>query len=262
MHIGIVGHGVVGKHLERLFRVGDRDLVIYDKLLKPRQQAQRKQAINQCDLVFVSVPTPSCPTGECDTSVVEEVVDWIMPPICIKSTIGPGTTDRLIARTGKSIVFSPEYVGETPFHRYSDDRAPDLVVAGGISRDRERVLRAYRAVLGPEPHYFGTDAITAELSKYMENCFFAAKVAFVAQFYLLASAFGADFTQMREIWVADSRVGRSHSTVLNQLGFDGKCLPKDLSAIIASASLRGAPVDLLKAIRTFNNAVNDRDTAP
>jgi UDPglucose 6-dehydrogenase len=76
----------------------------------------------------------------------------------------------------------------------------DVVAVGGRRDTAELVVNIYTQVLGPEPVYIITDAVTAELAKYMENCFFATKVAFVAQFLLLAQSFGADFTTMREIW--------------------------------------------------------------
>jgi UDPglucose 6-dehydrogenase len=259
MSIGIVGYGVVGRHLAQIFELGNEPVIIYDKYLEPYSGIERKEEINSCRLVFLAVPTPAGTDGSCDISAVEEAVSWISSPMCIKSTIPPGTTDALRVKTRKPIVFSPEYVGETPFHKYRTLQIPELVVVGGESEICSLTTAAYRNILGPEPQYFETSAVTAELSKYMENCFFATKVSYVAQFFQLAEHFGADFTQMREIWVADSRVGRSHSTIINGLGFGGRCLPKDLSAIISQATKLGAPVQLLKAIQSFNESVRNPD---
>ena len=87
------------------------------------------------------------------------------------------------------------------------------------------------------------------------------KVAFVAQFLLLAQSFGADFTTMREIWAADTRIGRSHSTVVGSPGFAGRCLPKDLSAILVAAKIAGCKPQLLEAVDAFNRSLRD-DLAP
>ena len=250
--IAVIGHGVVGRHLVRTFRASCADVVVYDRDSKRCPRHVTRDDVNRCDLVFVAVPTPSLPAGQCDLSAVEDVVGWLSPPICLKSTVIPGTTDRLIQQTGKQIVFSPEYIGETPFHKYRASESPDLVVVGGTRRTRDLFLDLFRARFGPEPHYFGTEAITAELAKYMENCFLATKVAYVAQFYLLARRLGVDFTQLREIWVADTRIGRSHSSITGSLGFDGRCLPKDLSALIAFAIDKGIPHGLLESVLTFN----------
>jgi UDPglucose 6-dehydrogenase len=253
--VGIVGLGVVGKVHQEAFQAADIETVVFDKYDARYSRQEQAAAVNDCTLVLVSVPTPSRPDGSCDLSAVEEVVGWVNKPMCIKSTIPPGTTDRLIAKTGKQIVFSPEYTGETTFHLHKSRLSKDIVAVGGRRDTADLVINLYTQILGPEPVYVITDAITAELAKYMENCFFATKVAFVAQFFLLAQTFGADFTTMREIWAADARVGRSHSTVVGSPGFSGRCLPKDLSAILVAARLAGCKPELLEAVDLFNKSL-------
>jgi UDPglucose 6-dehydrogenase len=211
--------------------------------------------INDCDLVFVCVPTPSR-DGHCDISAVEEVVSWVKAPTCLRSTVLPGTTRRLITEYHESITCSPEYVGETVFHPSRTQPIPSFVIVGGDAPHTGRVVEILQQLLGPLPRYFITDPTAAELAKYMENCFLATKVAFVAQFYILASYFAVDFQQVRELWLADDRIGRSHTAVIGELGFGGRCLPKDLEAIITAARAGpGAP--LLEAVQLFNNAVRN-----
>jgi UDP-glucose 6-dehydrogenase len=100
----------------------------------------------------------------------------------------------------------------------------------------------------------------------MENAFLATKVAFVNQFYDLAQAFGVSFNELREIWLADERIGRSHTIVTEERGYRGRCLPKDMAAIIHEArKYGGAP--LLEAIDRYNDEVcrradEKRRTAP
>src|SRR5579875_1379457 len=256
MRVGIVGYGVVGRALERLFRAGGHHYVEYDKYKDHYTGEESKDAVNSAQLVFVAVPTPQDQDGACNLAEVEDVMSWVLPPVCLKSTVIPGTTKSLEERTGKKVAFSPEYTGETPFHMYRTREIPEVVAVGGNSEVCELVLSVYRKACGSEPHYFVADASTIELAKYMENCFLAAKVAFVAQFYLLAKQFGADFTMLREIWVADSRIGRSHSMVIDKPGYDGRCLPKDMRALIAAS---GAP--LLRAIDDFNTTLRGPDGA-
>lgn len=256
MNIGIVGYGVVGKALARLFgyEAGNPDLHIYDKLLPGMNDARSKAAIRTCDLVFVAVPTPEAPDGTCNISAVEEVVSWVSPPMCLKSTVLPGTVDRLVKRTGKRICFSPEYVGETKWHPWKGIESHGFVIVGGEKSLCDLVVRAYQAFLGPQVHYYMTDARTAELCKYMENSFLATKVAFVNQFYDLAQAYGVNFNELRELWLADERIGRSHTVVTEERGYRGRCLPKDIAAIIRAArAVGGAP--LLEAIDRYNDGV-------
>lgn len=256
MNIGIVGYGVVGKALAGLFgyEAGNPDVHIYDKLLPGMKDGRSRAAIQSCDLVFVAVPTPEAPGGTCDLSAVEEVVSWVSPPMCLKSTVPPGTVDRLIQRTGKRICFSPEYVGETKWHPWKGIESHGFVIVGGEKSLCDLVVRAYQAYLGPLVHYYMTDARTAELCKYMENSFLATKVAFVNQFYDLAQAYGVNFNELRELWLADERIGRSHTIVTEERGYRGRCLPKDMAAIIQAARQVGG-ASLLEAVHRYNEEV-------
>jgi UDPglucose 6-dehydrogenase len=256
MRIGIVGYGVVGKALARLFeyQAGNPEVRIYDKMLPGYDGAENKAAIQSCDLVFVAVPTPGSPDGSCDVSAVEEVVSWVTPPMCLKSTVPPGTVNRLVKATGKSICFSPEYVGETKWHPWKGIESHGFVIVGGEKSLCDLVVRTYQQFLGPLVSYYMTDAKTAELCKYMENSFLATKVAFVNQFYDLAQAFGVNYNELRELWLVDERIGRSHTIVTEERGYRGRCLPKDMSAIVhAAKQVGGAP--LLAAIDRYNDEV-------
>lgn len=256
MKLGIVGYGVVGKALARLFghEAGNPSLHIYDKHVPGMNDTRARDCIQACDLVFVAVPTPESADGRCDVSAVEEVVSWVRPPMCIKSTIPPGTVDRLVAETGKQICFSPEYVGETRWHPWKGIDAHGFLIVGGEKNVSDLVVRAYQEYLGPLVRYYLSDAKTTELCKYMENTFLATKVAFVNQFYDLAEAYGVKFTELRELWLADERVGRSHTIVTEERGYRGRCLPKDMAAILYEAKkFGGAP--LLEAVDRYNDEV-------
>lgn len=256
MKLGIVGYGVVGKALAKVFRHDDgpSDLVIYDKYVKGMNSSRQRAAVQKCDLVFIAVPTPEGPDGSCDLSVIEEVVSWTEPPMCVKSTVPPGTVDRLADETGKTICFSPEYVGETLWHPWKGIESHGFIIVGGEKEACRLVIQAYQQYLGPLPRYYITDAKTAELCKYMENAFLATKVAFVNQFYNLAEGFGVDYNELRELWLADERIARSHTIVTAERGYRGRCLPKDMASIInAARKVGGAP--LLEAVDKFNDEV-------
>ncbi len=256
MNIGIIGYGVVGRALAKVFgyESGNLHVRLYDKLLKGLNSPRHKAAIQACDVVFVAVPSPEAPDGSCDVTSVEEVVSWVTAPMCLKSTVPPGTVDRLLAATGKRICFSPEYVGETRWHPWKGIDSHGFVIVGGEKSLCDLVVRAYQEHLGPLVRYYMTDAKTAELCKYMENSFLATKVAFVNQFYDLAQAYGVNYNELREVWLADERIGRSHTIVTEERGYRGRCLPKDIAAIIQAAkTVGGAP--LLEAVDRYNDEV-------
>jgi UDPglucose 6-dehydrogenase len=129
-----------------------------------------------------------------------------------------------------------------------------FVIVGAPESLFDLVERAYKPALHPDTRIYRTTAIAAEICKYMENCFLATKVAFVNQFYDIAEAFHVDFQELRTLWLADPRIGESHTQVTGERGFRGRCLPKDISAmIVAMQPYGGAP--LLEAIRAYNDSV-------
>jgi UDP-glucose 6-dehydrogenase len=85
----------------------------------------------------------------------------------------------------------------------------------------------------------------------MENCFLATKVAFVNQFFDIAAALNVNFSELRELWLADPRVGSSHSSVTAERGFRGRCLPKDVSAMVAAMKPHGGAL-LMEAVMQYN----------
>ena len=253
--IAIIGMGYVGKAFSKF--VGDRYPVVgYDIA---DETPYPKESIDNCDLAVVCVPTPQTADGKCDTSILEEVIKKIETPlIMIKSTVAPGTTDKLRCTTGKHIVVSPEYIGESKYHNpvYKTMIDTPFHIVGGDSKDVRVVFEILETIAGPHCVYYSCTAIEAELIKYMENCFLAMKVAFVNQFYDIAAVYGADWYKVREGWLLDERIGRSFSLVFaNDRGFGGKCLPKDISAIIKATETVGYNASILRAVMEYNKKV-------
>lgn len=247
MRIGIVGVGHVGTMMNQLFT----DAYLYDE----PQKIGTKKEINECDIVFVCVPTPKGNEGQCDTSLVDYSLSWIeADTIVIRSTVPVGYTERLVVKTGKHILFQPEYYGETVAHPFSDPFNRSWITIGGRKEYYAPVICAYEQVFTSELQFKLVDSDTAELAKYMENSFLALKVTFCNEFYDIATALGVDYTELRETWLMDPRIGRSHTFVYPEnRGYGGSCLPKDISAIIFQSNQMGVNTDLLKSVVKRNN---------
>lgn len=248
--VGVVGGGVVGTAMVKLC---GPDTVVYDPYKE--ELAGNKRRINDCDTVFVCVPTPMSADGSCDTSIVEEAVAWIQAPLLIiRSTVAPGTTDRLCAKYHKHVVFQPEYLGETVAHVFGNMAEREFVVLGGTPEAVSRATDFYQNYYNSYVRFYTSDAMTAELCKYMENAFYAMKVTFVNEFYDIARAHGADYHLLRELWLADTRISRDHTFVYpDNRGFSGKCLPKDCNAIVHSSRQRGYEPEFMAACLKIND---------
>lgn len=246
--------GHVGREMRDLFG-RHAEIVTFDAAEHEDYPAQE---LSTCDLGIVCVDTPSGAGGTCDTGNVREAVSRLpVSRVLLKSTVAPGTTELLCSSTGKEICFSPEYVGESTYHNpYWPGGARDVpfVILGGQPSMRRWLIDLLLPVLGPTKVYFQCSALEAEIIKYMENSYFATKVSFVNEFSRICQVFGADWSTVREGWLLDPRIERMHTAVFaGSPGFSGKCLPKDLRAIIEAAAAAGYYPALLAEVLSSNH---------
>lgn len=247
MNIGIVGYGHVGQAMHKLFV----DALIYDKF----KNIGKTEEINECDTVFICVPTPQMDDCKCDTSIVDEIFEWLSVDLAIiRSTVPVGYTKAIAAKKKTDIVFQPEYYGETVSHPFSDLTNRAWLTFGGEKSAINKAIKTYKKVIDSDVHIVSVDSNTAELAKYMDNTFLATKVVFCNEFYNIATALDVDYNLLREVWLADYRIGRSHTFVYeDDRGFGGSCLPKDISAIISTAKELNVDVTLLEAVVKKND---------
>jgi len=229
MNILIVGYGNVGKHIYDEFNTLKPD--VYD----PNVLEYSMKKENRYDFAFICVPTDSLPDGSCDTSVVRKAVfETDADVIIIKSTMPPGTTDELIGVSGKRIVFSPEHYGVTQ-HCKADS---GFVILGGEKKLCSQIAQLYYRVKNGYYKILFTDAVTAELSKYMLNSFLALKVTFCNEFAVLAKIFDVSYPELRELFIADERVGSSHTFCYpDKPYYDSHCFNKDVAALVKFADM-------------------------
>lgn len=249
MKIGIIGHGHVGQAMNDLFK----DAIIYDE---PKKIGTRDE-INKCDIAFICVPTPMSKDGSCDTSIVENVVEWCRAKVLVlRSTIKIGFTDELKKKYKKRIVFQPEYYGETVAHPFANLSDRQWLSFGGDPKDVNLAIKAYQTVTNSNIHIYQAPAKEVEMAKYMENCFFATKVIFCNEMFDLCQKMKIDYNQVREIWIADPRIGRSHTFVYeDNRGYGGSCLPKDIASLQYQFNEEKIDSTLLNAVIKKNNLI-------
>ena len=237
----IVGYGNIGKHMENELRNAGT-IHIFDPI--------KGYELDNClyDIAFICVPTEMLSDGSCDTHIVDEVVDKVNATvIVIKSTIPVGHTDYLRGKTGKNIIHSPEYYGTTQHA----DPSPNFLVLGGDRDSCDKVAQLYYKIKNGSFRIYFTDSKTAELAKYMENCFLALKVTFCAEFATVAKEFGISYPQLREIFIADPRMGDSHTFIdPKQPFYSSHCLNKDIHGFIAQSD----KAHLMRAVLDINEA--------
>lgn len=250
--VAVYGYGYVGKAAYELLK-DEYELIVKDPGLGMNPS---EAELTEAELAVVCVPTPSLADGSCDTSIVAETVRTIPQQfVLIKSTVEPGTTNRLVQETGKHIVFSPEYVSESTYPNpyYKNMADTSFVVLGGPAAGRRKAIEYLQPVYGPMVQYFQCGAIEAELIKYMANVYSAMKVTFVNEMYDLSKRIGADWHLAREGWLLDKRIEPMSTMVFaDKRGYSGKCLPKDTLALARFAQRLDLELGLLNSIHNHN----------
>ena len=227
------------------------------------------QFVNTSDIIFVCVPTPMKDSGECDTSIVESVVSQISTIdrrkyVVIKSTVTPGTTERLSKDFSMTIGFNPEFLTEA--NAYNDFRNQRLIVIGaddqGLSAVVTQLYYEFNAKVNSHAHVIQRTTKEAELFKYLANCFLATKVIFANEFKILCDKIDVDYGRIAEVAMLDKRLGHTHWRAPGpdgQLGFGGSCFPKDTSALLAFADEIGTALWLLTEATYINEDLRLND---
>jgi len=263
--IGIIGRGFVGSAVEFGFSAQtgcDAVVRVYDKNPKLSLNSL-EETINQSDFIFLSVPTPSNVDGSINLDTLHEVLSSISEInnseniILIRSTIVPGTT-RLFAKEfpNLNLVFNPEFLTERSA-KY-DFINQSRFILGGDKTYTQQVASLFMWRFGNSIPIIETTFETAELIKYMNNCFFATKVSFLNEMKLISNKIGADWNTAIEGFVRDGRIGHSHLSVPGpdgKLGFGGSCFPKDIQAIINFAKILDIDLHTLKGVWQTNLSV-------
>lgn len=226
---GICGIGFVGGALKNLLEKKYK-VMAYDPY---KDFSCSREDINKCDTIFLCVPTPfSWESMDYDYSAIEDCLSWIDKDklVVIKSTVQPGTCEKMHKKYGHRIVSNPEFLRENT--ALEDMLNADRTVLGGHIDDCQQVADIYKEVYPFEMVYAFTTWNIAELTKIATNTFLATKVSFCNEIKEFCDKMGISYDAFKEIWLLDKRIGRSHTQVTKQGGFSGHCFPKDLNALI------------------------------
>ena len=270
MKIGIVGNGFVGSSVAFGFspQTGcDAEIKIYDK--DDTKSTHSLSETLESDFIFVSVPTPSNSDGSINLDIIYNCFSEMSMlnkrkdnVILLRSTVVPGTTRKLKNKfRNLNIVFNPEFLTErsAKFDFINQSR----FILGGKQSDVEKVAELYIDRFGSTTPVIKTNYETAEMIKYMNNCYFATKVSFMNEMYQIADANGVDWEMAVDGFIRDGRIGHSHLAVPGpdgKLGFGGSCFPKDVQAMINFAKKSGISPNVLKGAWETNLEVRpERD---
>lgn len=248
-----------------------RDVVKEGKLSATTDTAH---AVKSTDISLVCVGTPSKPNGSLDLGHVARVCEQIgaamadkseRHTVVIRSTMLPGSIESVAQpaiesasgkKAGKDfgLAVNPEFLREGT--SLKDFYAPPFTLIG--TDDEETAKLVSQLYHGIDAPVFTTSTKTAEMVKYVCNCFHALKVSFANEIGNICKALELDSHEVMNVFCADTKLNLSSYYLKPAFAFGGSCLPKDLRAVTYKAKELDVEVPLLTAISITNRLQIER----
>jgi len=217
--------------------------------------------VEDVEMIFLALPTPPGADGAADLKYVLGVAEELgkllkgYKVIVNKSTVPVGTADKVRAAIANNykgefdVVSNPEFLREGV--AVEDFMKPDRVVIGTTSERAKKLMSELYApyVRQGNPIIF-MDERSSELTKYAANSFLAMKISFMNEIAQLCEKMGADVDMVRRGIGSDERIGKRF--LFSGIGYGGSCFPKDVQALIKSATESTYDFKILKAVEQVN----------
>ncbi|MGI9053885.1 MAG: nucleotide sugar dehydrogenase [Ilumatobacteraceae bacterium] len=192
-------------------------------------------AVTDCDIAFLCVPTPQSADGSADLSYIEQAAREIAPVmpyesvVVNKSTVPVGSArvvERVLDRPDIKVVSNPEFLREGS--AVQDFLKPDRIVVG--STDQAAAIKVSSLYLGVAAPVIVTDPASAETIKYAANAFLATKLSFVNAVAAICEGVGADVNDVVLGLGYDKRIGQDF--LRPGPGWGGSCFRGDETLLV------------------------------
>lgn len=215
------------------------------------------------DLAMIAVGTPVGDDGDSDlsqlTGAMRQLSQWSDTDITVRSTLPPGTSERLPSLLGRSdgahLSTNPEFLRQGS--ALSDFEHPTRIIVGRYAETGAAHLAKLRQLYAPiSAPWLEVDVAAAELIKNVANGFLALKLSFVNEVAALSEEYGVDVDQVLGGIALDPRIGSSF--MRPGLGFGGSCLPKELQVLANAGRRQGLAMHVARAASLVNAEQQDR----
>lgn len=224
---------------------------------------QLNEAIQDAQIIFLALPTPPGENGSADLSYILGVADKLSflikdyKVIVDKSTVPVGTSEKVHNILAKhldeelfDVVSNPEFLREGV--AVDDFMKPDRVVIGTSSdRAREVMKQLYDPFVRQGNPILLMDERSAEMTKYAANSYLATRITFMNEIANLCEKLGANVDMVRIGMGSDSRIGKRF--LFPGVGFGGSCFPKDVQALMRTATENDYDFQILNAVLKVNS---------
>lgn len=247
INAGIIGCGVIGTALIDWLKTNNPGC----NLLLSDPPKNLNDNLENADIIFISIHIPTEIDGSQDLSVLKKIIKSCPDkPIFIRTTVLPGTCDKLSKELRKKVYFLPEFLSERSAMK--DFEEQPMIYTGEIALLKEVFLN--------KP-YIEMSSLEAEIAKYAHNAFGALKVTYFNGIYELTKKMNADYEKIRQGFLLSNYINQMHTSVPGpdgKFGYGGKCFNKDITAFCSFAEdIKIA--NLLKETINANKYYQSRD---
>jgi len=224
------------------------------------------EGMQGAEIAFIAVGTPMGDDGSADLkyvlAVAKEIGKNINKPLVVvdKSTVPVGTADKVKTtiqaeldtrgeQTDFYVVSNPEFLKEGA--AVEDFMKPDRVVIGASEElALEKMRQLYAPFFRTNDRFISMDIRSAEMTKYAANAMLATKISFMNEIANICERVGADVNNVRIGIGSDRRIG--YSFIYPGCGYGGSCFPKDVNALIKTASEYDYHPELIASVDGVN----------
>lgn len=218
--VGIIGCGFIGTALKTWL---DQNNPLVETRVSDPPKGMNDD-ISNCDAYFIQIHIPTEEDGTQDLTLLESILEDLPSdkPIWIRTTILPGTSEKLSKKLRKMVYHMPEFLTERTY--LEDFKWQPMVFTGDIDLLKK---------IFPGKKHIEMSSAEAEMSKYAHNVFGALKVTYFNCIYDLCQKNNLDYEKVREGVLGSTYINATHTKVPGpdgKLGYGGKCFPKDVDA--------------------------------
>jgi len=217
------------------------------------------KVIEESDIIFTLVPTPSLEDGSYDVSAVWKVVEDLQKSdttgksFVVGCTTNPGDCDKFKEALDMDVYYNPEFIAQGSI--IDDLRHADMVLLGGEGQHSEAIEHLYGKIQNgfKRANVNSMSAKAAELTKIAVNCYLTTKITYANQVgqVMIRDGMEDEVKTVLKAIGGDSRIGTKY---LNYgYGFGGPCFPRDNRAFAAYASKAGVETPLGATTDKFND---------
>lgn len=241
IRVGIVGCGVIGGVMKKWLEENNSDC----SFLISDPPKGYNDDLSDADIIFISLHIPTELDGTQDLTLLKSIIKNLPDkPIFIRTTMLPGTCDKLSEEFNKKVHFMPEFLTERT--AYEDFCNQPMIFTG----ETELLKQIFKG-----KHYIEMNNLEAEITKYSHNVFGAVKVTYFNGIYELCQKYNCNYENVKQGTLISGYINEPHTAVPGpdgKFGYGGKCFPKDVNAFLEF--VKGSNLhDLLSVVKKSND---------